>query len=43
MEHHIYYVNRYLDKIPTLHLTRTEQKIFVQFFLEDPGRKGRYH
>ena len=43
MEHHIYYVNRYLDKIPTLHLTRTEQKFFLQVFLEDPGRKGRYH
>ena len=43
MEHHIYYVTRYLDKIPTLHLTRTEQKFFLQVFLEDPTRKGVYH
>ena len=43
MEHHIYYVTRYLDQVATLHLRRTEQKFFLQVFLEDPGRKGRYH
>jgi hypothetical protein len=42
MEHHIYYVTRYLNKIPRLHLTTTEQKFFVQFFLEDQKRHGRY-
>jgi hypothetical protein len=43
MEHHIYYVTRYLKQIPVLHLRQTEQKFFIQVFLEDPGRKGRYH
>jgi len=43
LEHHIYYVTRYLNKTPTLHLTTTEQKFFVQMFLEDARRKGRYH
>ncbi len=42
IEHHVYYINRYLHKIPTLHLTRTEQKFFLQIFLEDPKRRGKY-
>ena len=42
-EHHIYHNDRYLNKIPTLHLTRTEQKLFLQLFLEDPKRYGKYH
>jgi hypothetical protein len=42
-EHHIYHNDRYLNEIPTLHLTRTEQKLFLQLFLEDSRRKGKYH
>ncbi|MDB5222137.1 MAG: hypothetical protein JWN83_804 [Chitinophagaceae bacterium] len=44
-EHQVYYVNRHLknNPTPTLHLTRTEQKLFLQVFLEDPRRRGRYH
>lgn len=44
-EHQVYYVNRHLknNPTPTLHLTRTEQKVFLQIFLEDPRRRGRYH
>ncbi len=45
LEHHVYYVNQYLknNPTPTLQLTRTEQKVFLQLFLEDPKRKGNYH
>jgi hypothetical protein len=43
LEHQIFYVTRYLQNIPTLHLTRTEQKLFLQIFLEDRRRSGRYH
>jgi hypothetical protein len=42
-EHHIYHNDRYLNDIPTLHLTRTEQKVFLQLFLEDSRRRGKYH
>jgi hypothetical protein len=42
-EHHIYHNDRYLNDIPTLHLTRTEQKVFLQLFLEDTRRRGKYH
>jgi hypothetical protein len=42
MEHHVYYVTRYLNKIPTLHLTTTEQKFFVQFYLEGQEHKKKY-
>ena len=43
LEHHIYYDDRFLDKTKELHLKRTEQKVFVQFFFEDKRRYGRYH
>jgi Domain of unknown function (DUF3943) len=43
LEHHIYYNNRFVNEIPDLHLKRTEQKIFLQFYLEDPKRKGHYN
>lgn len=45
LEHQVYYVNRRLkdNPTPTLHLIRTEQKLFLQIFLEDSKRKGRYH
>jgi hypothetical protein len=42
-EHHIYYDNRFTDKTNELRLTRTEQKVFLQFFFEDRRRYGRYH
>jgi hypothetical protein len=42
-EHHIYYVTSYLDKVTSVYLKRTEQKFFVQIFLEDNRRNGRYH
>ena len=34
VEHHVYYDDRFLDKINEQHLRRTEQKIFLQFFLK---------
>jgi hypothetical protein len=43
-EHHIYHNDRLQQKeAPHLHLTRTEQKLFLQFLFEDPKRKGLYH
>jgi hypothetical protein len=42
-EHHIYYDNRFINDISSLHLKRTEQKIFLQFFFEDNRRNERYH
>jgi hypothetical protein len=41
-EHHIYHNDRFLDE-SDLHITRTEQKLFLQLFLEDPKRYGKYH
>ena len=43
LEHHIYRNDRFLNHSPDLHITRTEQKIFLQLFLEDEKRYGRYH
>ncbi len=42
-EHHIYYDNRFIDELPALHLTTTEQKVFLQIFFQDRRRYGRYH
>jgi hypothetical protein len=42
-EHHIYYDNRVTDENIELHLKRTEQKVYLQFFFEDKRRYGRYH
>jgi hypothetical protein len=42
-EHFIYYDDRYLKGFPGIFSVRTEQKIFVSLFLEDPQRKGRYN
>lgn len=43
-EQHIYFNDRYVhgDATANLHLRRTEQKIFLQLFLEDPKRSGKY-
>jgi hypothetical protein len=42
-EHLIYNNDRFLEANQNLHLTRTEQKLFLQLFLEDKKRTGRYH
>ncbi|HEV7621577.1 MAG TPA: DUF3943 domain-containing protein, partial [Flavisolibacter sp.] len=42
-EHHIYYNDRFLNKVANLRLARTEQKIFLQLYLEDSKRRGQYH
>ena len=42
-EHHIYHNDRFLNGNETLHVTRTEQKVFLQLFLEDAKRYGKYH
>ncbi|TMI93812.1 MAG: DUF3943 domain-containing protein [Bacteroidetes bacterium] len=39
----IYHNDRFLNDIPTLHLTRTEQKLFLQLYFEDPQRRGKYN
>jgi hypothetical protein len=42
-EHHIYHNDRFIPESPTLHLTRTEQKLYLQFFFENGSRTGKYH
>ena len=42
-EHFIYKNDRYLNGSENLHLTRSEQKIFLQVFLENKQRRGMYH
>jgi hypothetical protein len=46
-EHHIYHNDRYItgfiNKTPNLHITRTEQKLYLQFFFENSKRSGKYH
>jgi hypothetical protein len=42
-EHHIYQNDRWLKNDADLHVTRTEQKLYLQIFMEDSGRKGKYH
>jgi hypothetical protein len=42
-EHFIYYDDRYLKNAPGIYSVRTEQKIYLSWFLEDPQRKGRYN
>lgn len=41
-EHFIYYDNRYIKTLPAIYSVRTEQKIFLSLYLEDPQRKGDY-
>jgi hypothetical protein len=43
LEHHIYYNDRFTKNGPDLRLTRTEQKLYLQVYLEDPRRRGRYN
>jgi hypothetical protein len=42
-EHFGYTTNRRLEAFPTQRSTITDQKIFLQLFLQDPQRKGRYN
>jgi len=42
-EHFIYYDHRFLDNFPAIYSTRTEQKIYLLWFFEDPQRKGRFN
>jgi hypothetical protein len=42
-EHHIYYDNGFITDLASLHLKRTEQKIFLQFFFPNGRRSGNYH
>ena len=42
-EHHIYQNDRYLKDLPNLHISNTEEKIFLQLYFEDPKRNAKYH
>ena len=42
-EHFIYYDDRYLKNLAPIYSVRTEQKIYLSWFLEDTQRKGRYN
>ena len=42
IEHHVYYDNRFIEDIPEQHIKQTEQKFFIQVFLGDKRRSGRY-
>ena len=42
-EHQLYKNDRYIDGRHDLDITRTEQKLFLQLFLEDKQRTGKYH
>lgn len=42
-EHFVYFDDRYLRDFAPIYSVRTEEKIFLSWFLEDPQRKGRYN
>jgi hypothetical protein len=42
-EHHIYFNDRKSKELPDLHLVTTEQKLFLQIYLEDSRRRGHYN
>ncbi|MGZ3763568.1 MAG: DUF3943 domain-containing protein [Mucilaginibacter sp.] len=42
-EHFQYYDDRYLKNFSPVFSVRTEQKIYLTYFFEDPQRKGRYN
>jgi len=41
-EHYMFFDNRYDANLPPLQSTRTENKIYLLFYFEDPQRKGHY-
>jgi len=43
LEHYVYYNNRYMNNLPGIHSIQTEQKIFIQLYLEDKQRRGHYN
>ena len=42
-EYYVYYEDRYLLDYPNVHVNRTEEKLFLLLYLEDPQRKGHYN
>jgi hypothetical protein len=42
-EHTIFYNNENFKLLPDVHIAKTEQKIFLQIFFEDPRRNGKYN
>jgi hypothetical protein len=42
-EHLIYHNDRFLTNVSNIHLTRTEQKLFLQLYFEDRQRRGKYN
>jgi hypothetical protein len=42
-EHFVYSNNRYLVGYEPIHLVHTEEKLFLQLFLEDKQRRGNYN
>ncbi|MDB5134397.1 MAG: hypothetical protein JWP37_1000 [Mucilaginibacter sp.] len=42
-EHFQYYDDRYLNNFSPIFSVRTEQKVYLTYFFEDPQRKGRYN
>jgi hypothetical protein len=42
-EHFQYYDDRYLKNFSPVFSVRTEQKIYLTYFFEDPQRRGRYN
>jgi hypothetical protein len=42
-ENYVYINDRYLRNFPAIYSTRTEQKIFLMFYLEDRQRRGHYN
>ncbi|MGZ3925225.1 MAG: DUF3943 domain-containing protein, partial [Flavisolibacter sp.] len=42
-EHQIYHNDRYSKEFSTLHLTRTQQKLYLQFFFGNGKRRDDYH
>lgn len=42
-EHYVYYNDRYLKEAPAIHSVRTEQKVFLSYYIEDKQRRGHYN
>jgi hypothetical protein len=42
-ENYIYLNDRYESNYPNLHLVKTEQRVFLLFYLEDKQRRGYYN
>ena len=42
-EHYVYYNDRYVFNYPAVSSVRTEEKIFLQYYIEDKQRRGHYN